>query len=150
MTKKTKEKPFWLTIALDKMSSEQWESLCDGCGKCCLHKLEDDDTGEVHYTNVSCRLLDTETVLCKNYGERKRFVPDCITLTPEKLKTINWLPATCAYLLIAQGQPLPRWHHLISGSKNTIHDQGFSVKGKIICEKEAGDLQDHIADDGEF
>lgn len=146
----TEKKPFWLDKSLDEMSPDQWESLCDGCGKCCLHKLEDEDTGDVHYTNVACRLLNIDTIRCDNYPMRKRFVPDCINLNPEKLKTINWLPETCAYLLLHEGKPLPQWHHLISGSYDTVHEIKKSIKGKIVSEKEASDLHDHIVDDGVF
>lgn len=144
----TKEQPFWQTKSLEQMSTAEWESICDGCGKCCLHKLENVDTGEIHYTNVACRLLNCETVVCKNYDERKRFVPDCIHLTPEKLKTIPWLPNTCAYLLLEQGKPLPVWHHLITGDKKTMHKSGASVSGRVISEHDAGDLKDHVVKDG--
>ena len=144
------EQAFWQTTPLDKMSKDEWESICDGCGKCCLHKLEDDDTGEVSYTNVACRLLDNETIKCKNYKERKRFVPDCMHLTPKKLKTITWLPSSCAYLLLEQGKPLPNWHHLVAGSKEAIHKANASIKGRIVSEHMAGDLQDHVVEDGEF
>lgn len=140
------KQPFWQSKTLEEMNLKEWESLCDGCGKCCMHKLEDDDTGEVYYTNVACRLLDHEKITCKKYSERKRFVPDCISLTPELLKNISWLPETCAYLLLKQGKQLPQWHHLISGNKNTIHEKGVSVRGNIVSEREAGDLKDHIVD----
>jgi hypothetical protein len=143
-------KPFWQTVQLNKITDDQWESLCDGCGKCCLYKLEDEDTGKVHYTKVACSLLDTQTIGCKKYAERKRFVPDCISLTPKKLKAINWLPNTCAYLLISQGKDLPSWHYLVSGSHDTIHNEGASIKDKIISEQQAGELKDHLVSDNYF
>lgn len=146
----TKQKQFWQIKSLDQMSSEEWESLCDGCGKCCLHKLEDEDTGAVHYTNVACRLLNTDSIRCDNYEMRKRFVPDCINLTKKKIKTISWLPDTCAYLLLSKGKPLPQWHHLVSGSYDTVHEVGASVKDKIVSERDAGDLQDHVVKDDVF
>lgn len=136
--------PFWKRKTLDEMSEDEWESLCDGCGLCCLHKLEDYDTGEVSYTNVACRLLDIDSCRCKKYQKRKRLVPDCVVLKPEQVKTFKWLPTTCAYRLISEGNDLYAWHHLISGSTNTVHEAGISVMRKVISEKDAGDLEDHI------
>ncbi len=138
------DKPFWETTALDRMNREEWESLCDGCGKCCLHKLEDEETGEIAYTNVACRLLDHETIRCRHYADRLRFVPDCTILTADTVRSYGWLPATCAYRLLAEGKPLYDWHPLISGSKESVHAAGISVKGKTVSERDAGDLHDHI------
>lgn len=126
------------------MSESEWESLCDGCGLCCLHKLEDYDTGEVSYTNVACRLLDIRSCRCEKYKIRKKLVPDCVVLKPKQVKTFKWLPRTCAYRLISEGKDLYAWHHLVSGSKDTVHEVGISVMGKVISEKDAGDLEDHI------
>ena len=137
---------FWEQRPLAKMSRDEWESLCDGCGKCCLHKLEDEETGEVFPTNVACRLLDRRNARCKDYRNRKRFVPDCVRLTPAALETIDWLPSTCAYRLVAAGQPLPDWHHLVSGSAESVHEAGISVRGWTVSEDDAGELEYHIVD----
>jgi len=126
--------PFWRTKTLDRMSRTEWESLCDGCAKCCLIKLEDDDTGEIAYTNVACRLLDLETCRCTEYFNRKLKVPGCVVLTPENLKMLPWMPATCAYRLVHEGKDLPAWHPLVSGRKSTVHDHGISVRGRAVSE----------------
>lgn len=138
--------PFWETRSLAEMTRVEWESLCDGCGKCCVHKLEDEDTGAIHLTNVACRLLDTQTAQCSNYRNRRAFVPDCVRLTPAKLATIAWLPDSCAYRLIDEGKPLPRWHHLVCGDREEIHRAGQSVRGRTVSETDAGDLEYHIVD----
>lgn len=139
-------KPYWEALSFDQMSEEQWEALCDRCGRCCLHKLRDDDTNEIAYTNVSCRLLDTQTGQCSDYCRRKIRIPDCIQLTPETLLKIDWLPPTCAYRLISEGKNLPEWHYLRSGSFETVHTAGISVKGRVINERDAGDIEDYIVD----
>ncbi len=138
--------PFWETTPLDKMDRAQWEALCDGCGKCCLHKLEDDVTGELHATNVACRMLDRRTALCSDYRHRRAHVPECVRLTPQSLATIDWLPSTCAYRLLAEGKPLFDWHHLISGDRETVHTAGVSTRGWTISEVDAGDLEHHLTD----
>lgn len=135
---------FWEEKPLAAMTRDEWESLCDGCGKCCLHKLEDEETGEVFPTNVACRLLDRRSAQCKDYRNRRSFVPDCVRLTPAKLKRIDWLPASCAYRLVEAGQPLPAWHHLVSGSRETIHEAKASVRGWTISEDDAGELEYHV------
>lgn len=140
---------FWREKTLSDMTKEEWESLCDGCGLCCLHKLEDQDSHEVSYTNVACRLLESTSCRCKNYPERKRLVPDCVILTPDRVSEFKWLPQSCAYRLISEGKDLQPWHPLISGSETTVHKAGISVQGRVICEREAGDLQDHIFDWGD-
>ncbi|MBN8830840.1 MAG: YcgN family cysteine cluster protein [Sphingomonadales bacterium] len=136
---------FW-EQPLETLDRAQWEALCDGCGKCCLHKVEDADTGRIYPTNVACRLLDTQTARCANYRHRRAFVPDCLRLTPAKLRNIVWLPESCAYVLRAQGKPLPDWHYLISGDAESVHREGHSVRGRVISETLAGDLENHIVE----
>ena len=136
---------FW-EQPLETLDRAQWEALCDGCGKCCLHKVEDADTGRIYPTNVACRLLDTQTARCANYRHRRAFVPDCLRLTPAKLRNIVWLPESCAYVLRAQGKPLPDWHYLISGDPEAVHREGHSVRGRVISETLAGDLENHIVE----
>ena len=116
------------------MSTEEWESLCDGCGRCCLNKLEDIDTGMIHYTNVACRLLDLKRCRCSQYTQRLDFVPDCISLSPKNIQTITWLPHTCAYRRLAEGKDLAWWHPLVSHSNKTVHQAGISVRGKVVSE----------------
>jgi uncharacterized protein len=137
---------FWETTPLAKLDRGQWEALCDGCGKCCLHKLEDDVTGELFPTNVACRLLDRRMGQCSDYKHRHAFVPDCVRLTPAKLDELEWLPNTCAYRLRHEGKPLPDWHYLVSGDRETVHAAGQSVRGWTISEVDAGDLEMHLVD----
>jgi uncharacterized cysteine cluster protein YcgN (CxxCxxCC family) len=138
------DKPFWEVKPLRAMSREEWESLCDGCGKCCVHKLEDEDTGELLPTNVACRLLDRRTGRCKDYRNRKAHVPECVRLTPDKLETLDWLPSSCAYLRVHRGQGLAEWHPLVSGDPESVHKAGISVRGWTISEDDAGPLEQHI------
>ena len=138
------EDPFWRRKTLAEMTRGEWESLCDGCAKCCLDKLQDDDTGEIHYTNVACRLLDLGTCRCTDYANRKRFVPDCVILTPRTVARLPWLPSSCAYRLISEGRDLEWWHPLVSGDPETVHRAGVSVRGRAVPEAVAGDLEDHI------
>jgi uncharacterized cysteine cluster protein YcgN (CxxCxxCC family) len=140
------EQPFWKTKTLSQMTQAEWESLCDGCGKCCLNKLIDTDTEELFFTNVACRLLDTKSCQCTRYKDRSKLVKDCIPLTPRNVKTIRWLPDTCAYRLVAQGKDLYDWHHLVCGDRNAVHRAGMSARGRIISEKDAGELEDHLVD----
>lgn len=140
----TERTPFWKAKTLDEMSEAEWESLCDGCGKCCLHKLQDADTEEILSTNVACRLLDLKSCQCSDYPNRKVKVPDCVQLTPETAGTLPWLPPTCAYRLVAEGEDLPHWHPLVSGSSETVHAAGISVRGRSISETKAGPLDGHI------
>ncbi len=128
-------KPFWEKKSLIEMTSQEWESLCDGCGRCCLNKLEDWDTGQIYWTNIACELLDGDTCRCKNYQNRFDTVPDCIQLTPQKIDELHWLPPTCAYRLVNEGKPLYDWHPLVSGSHESIHDAGISIKGRTVPEK---------------
>jgi uncharacterized cysteine cluster protein YcgN (CxxCxxCC family) len=137
--------PFWKTKSLDAMTRAEWESLCDGCGRCCLHKLRDEDSGELAFTNVACRLLHLETAQCSDYARRQRWVPDCVKLTPKRLQTIDWLPPSCAYRLVAEGQDLAWWHPLVSGRAETVREAGISVLGRVVRERDAGDLEDHVA-----
>lgn len=139
-------KAFWITKRLEELTSEEWESLCDGCGKCCLHKLEDEDDGQVYYTNVVCRLLSLANCQCTDYKNRLKEVPDCLNLKPDRIEEFGWLPSTCAYRLRAQGKPLPDWHHLNSGSYEAMHKAGMSVKDKVIPEAHVAeeDLEDCI------
>jgi uncharacterized cysteine cluster protein YcgN (CxxCxxCC family) len=136
--------PFWKTKTLADMSREEWESLCDGCGRCCLHKLRDEDSGAIHWTNVACRLLDTESCQCSDYAQRRRRVPDCVRLTPEGLGEIDWLPPSCAYRRLQEGRGLAWWHPLVSGDPDTVHTAGVSVRGRAIDERVAGQLEDHV------
>ncbi|WP_461481992.1 YcgN family cysteine cluster protein [Porticoccus sp.] len=137
---------FWEQKALSELSQDEWESLCDGCGKCCLHKLEDEESGDVFYTDVACQLLDLHSCRCSDYGNRLARVPDCLELTPAQIDSFDWLPVTCAYRLLADGQPLPSWHHLESGDRESIHRAGMSVQGRAIAEQRVatGDLEEHI------
>ena len=137
-------RPFWKTKTLGEMSKAEWESLCDGCGKCCLHKLQDADTEEILSTNVACRLLNLKSCQCSDYPNRKIKVPDCVQLTPETAGTLPWLPPTCAYRLLAEGEDLPHWHPLVSGSSETVHAAGISVRGRSLSETKAGPLDGHI------
>jgi len=126
---------FWETVPLKKLTPAEWEALCDGCGKCCLNKLEYEDTGEVEYTRIACRLLDGETCRCSDYGNRFAHVPECVRLTPKSLpKIAYWMPATCAYRLLWQGETLPDWHPLVTGDPDSTHKAGQSVKGWTLPE----------------
>lgn len=126
--------PFWRRLTLDEMSSVQWESLCDGCGRCCLNKLEDEDTGEIAWTSIACRLFDEDTCRCSDYQHRSAKVPECIRLTPETVRSLSWLPPTCAYRLIDEGHDLYWWHPLVSGDPQTVIDAGISVLGRTLRE----------------
>lgn len=137
--------PFW-DKPLETLDRGEWEALCDGCGRCCLHKLEDDETGVLYPTNVACQLLDRRTGSCSDYGHRKQRVADCVTLDRAKLGTLDWLPETCAYRLRANGEPLPDWHYLISGSRETVHEAGQSTRGWTVSEVEAGELEFHVVE----
>ena len=128
--------PFWRTRTLDQMSPAEWESLCDGCGRCCLVKLEDEETGEIGYTDVGCTLLDGGTCRCRSYPTRQAIVPDCLALTPEAVRTTPWLPRTCAYRLVAEGRDLAAWHPLVSGDPDSVHRAGISVRGRVAGPEE--------------
>jgi len=142
-------KDFWKTKQLGEMSVEEWEALCDGCGICCLYKVEDADTGRVDQTSVACRFLDLEECRCQLYDARKKAMPSCIQLTPSKVQALDWLPETCAYRLIINGKPLPDWHPLVSGDPESVHRAGISVRGWCIPESEANmpRIENYIIDD---
>ncbi|MCZ0737018.1 YcgN family cysteine cluster protein [Phreatobacter sp. AB_2022a] len=142
--------PFWRRKPLEEMTSAEWESLCDGCARCCLNKLEEEETGVIHFTSVACTLLDGETCRCRDYDDRQAKVPDCVRLTPEDARSLPWLPPTCAYRLVAEGHDLYWWHPLVSGAAETVHQAGISVRGRITAWEhelaELQDLEDHLAD----
>lgn len=131
---KSADVPFWEQKTLDEMTTAEWELLCDGCGRCCLVKLEDEDTGDIHLTRLSCRLLDVGTCRCTNYPERHRHVTDCIAIDPEKVRNLSWLPASCGYRRIEEGRGLEWWHPLVSGDPNTVHEAGISVRDWALSE----------------
>jgi uncharacterized cysteine cluster protein YcgN (CxxCxxCC family) len=140
--------PFWESKQLTEMTRREWESLCDGCGKCCLHKLEDMDTGEVFYTSVVCQYLDQKKCRCTVYRQRKTLVPDCLVLTPENLEDLDWAPGTCAYRLVKQGKPLPDWHPLLTGNRDAIIATDNTVTGKVISEEfvHVDGYEEHLID----
>lgn len=141
---------FWETVPLERMTRAEWEALCDGCGKCCMNKLEDEDTGEVALTNVACRLFDDGTCRCSQYDIRHQFVPECIVLRPQNMdRNLYWMPETCAYKLLWQGRSLYPWHPLISGDTETVHRAGVSMQGRTVPEFEIDDddWEDHIIEE---
>lgn len=135
------EQPYWETKSLEQMSDDEWESLCDGCGRCCLQKLQDEDTEQVYFTRISCILLNTNTCRCSNYSQRFEQVPDCLSVRPLTEEKLSWLPESCAYRLISQGKPLKKWHPLISGSAESVKSVGISVAG--LCLPESAVPADH-------
>lgn len=141
---------FWANVSMDEMTQKEWEALCDGCGKCCLNKLEDEETGEVALTRVACRLLDDATCLCSQYPIRHQFVPECIVMSPKTIsENMYWLPQTCAYRLVAEGRDLFHWHPLISGDPTSVHEAGVSMRGLTVPEFEVDDddWEDHIIEE---
>ena len=139
---------FWDSKTLAQMSDQEWESLCDGCARCCLLKLEDEDTGELHFTRVSCHQLDTETCRCKDYSNRKFLVPECLLVRQMKTQEYSWLPETCAYRLISEGKSLPVWHPLLSGRAGSVKAAGISVAAYAISEEyvHPQQIEEHIID----
>lgn len=140
------ETRFWETKPLDALNREEWEALCDGCGRCCLLKIEDEDSGDLYYTNVVCQYHDSERCRCTAYRQRSLLVPDCIKVTPEVARDRTWLPDTCAYRLLAEGRALFDWHPLISGDPDSIHRAGISVRERVIPEQyvHPDELQEHL------
>lgn len=143
---------FWERIPLTELNESQWESICDGCCQCCAHKLQDEDTDEIFKTNVVCQYLDTDKCQCTVYDDRHSYVPDCIKVTPENAGDLVWMPDTCGYKLLADGKPLPKWHPLETGNKNSTKKAGIAVTDKVISEAEIemDDLEDYIVDDDYF
>ena len=141
---------FWETVSLAEMTAEEWEAVCDGCGKCCLNKLEDEDTGEIAFTRVACRLFDDATCRCNDYANRKRLVPECVVLTLRSLPEISaWMPRSCAYRRLNEGRGLAPWHHLVSGDPHSVHRAGISVQHRTVSEAAVplDDWEDHIIDE---
>ena len=144
MKSPNKEKPFWKTKSLAEMSQKEWESLCDGCGKCCLIKLEDAETKELFYTDVACHLLDAGTCQCKDYKNRRTLVDDCLQLEVDDVEDFKWLPKSCSYRRLHEGRNLPKWHYLISGDRNEVHRKKKSVKNRVVSETEVMEVAEHI------
>lgn len=132
-----KPQPAFLQKAMEQMTRAEWESICDGCGLCCQIRVQDEDTGELALSNVACRYLCLKSHQCSDYANRLANVPDCIAVTPQNVHELSWLPYTCGYRLVAQGQPLPSWHHLICGDKTRVHRTGPSMRGTLVSEDEA-------------
>ena len=141
------EKPFWQTVKLADMTAAQWEAVCDRCAKCCLVKLQDEDSGEIVFTDIVCNLLDQQTCRCAHYAERTKLVPDCVKLTKDNLDKIDFMPPSCAYRLLHEGKDLPQWHPLVSGHADSVVEAGMSVKGRVIAEMTFdGDSEDRVVD----
>ena len=141
------EKPFWQSVKLADMTAAQWEAVCDGCAKCCLVKLQDEDSGEIVFTDIVCNLLDQQTCRCTHYQERTKLVPDCVKLTKDNLDKIDFMPPSCAYRLLHEGKDLPQWHPLVSGRADSVVGAGMSVKGRVIAEMAFdGDSEDRVVD----
>ena len=141
------EKPFWQTVKLADITAAQWEALCDGCAKCCLVKLQDEDSGEIVFTDIVCNLLDQQSCRCTHYEERTKLVPECVKLTKDNLDKIDFMPPSCAYRLLHEGKDLPQWHPLVSGRADSVVEAGMSVKGRVIAEMAFdGDSEDRVVD----
>ncbi len=139
-----KKYKFWETEKLNNLNKRKWEMLCDGCAKCCLHKAEDVENKKFYQTDLACKLLDINTGKCKDYENRHKYVPDCVKLSAQNVKKLDWLPKTCSYRLISEGEKLPHWHHLICNSVNEIHNANASIKGRVISEKNVENIEAYI------
>lgn len=141
---------YWETTALEDMNQQQWEALCDGCGKCCMSKLVDEDTDDIYFTTVACRLFDAETCRCDDYANRQKKVSDCVQLTPANVHEIAWLPQTCAYRLVAEGRPLFDWHPLLTGDPNSVHKASVSMRSRVTAHEQDltrdEDYLEHLVD----
>lgn len=139
-------KNFWEIKSLKEMSSQEWESICDGCGKCCLHKLEDMDTGDIYYTRVACQWLDVESCRCSHYADRLEKEPTCVQLTPDDVDNLQWLPPSCSYRRLQDGRGLADWHHLVCGDRDRVHREGHSIMGRCVSERNVhpDGLEEHI------
>ena len=135
-------RPFWKK-PLEALNRKEWESLCDGCGRCCLVKLEDEDTGKIHFTDIGCKLLNAKTCRCRDYRNRSKRIADCVTLTPAAARVLPWLPPTCAYRLRAEGKDLMWWHPLVSGRRETVEEAGISVRGRVAVLETELDIEDY-------
>lgn len=146
--KSAASQPFWRHKTLEQMNVAEWESLCDGCGKCCTFTLEDEDTGDLYRTSVSCKLFDDGACGCSNYSDRFKYVPECLKVTPENIGTLDFFPNTCAYVLVYEGRDLPEWHHLVCGDREEIHRRGMSVRNRTFREDKIGgvDLEDFVVE----
>ena len=144
----TPTQPFWKTKTLAEMSPQEWESLCDGCARCCLYKLQDEDTGEIYYTNVICKLVDSYRCRCTDYANRARLMPTCLVLDADLVTRLQWMPKTCAYRLLAEGKDLEPWHPLVSGQADSVHRAGISVRYRVVEERDADmdALDDYVVD----
>ena len=129
---------FWKRKSLAEMSQHEWESLCDGCALCCLQKLEDEETGDIYFTDLACRLLDTESCRCTDYAARAKKVASCLVLSADEPEAFRWLPASCAYRRLADGHELPQWHPLLTSDPNSVHEADISIQGKAVSETETG------------
>lgn len=138
------DRPFWETKRLEQMTAEEWERLCDGCGRCCLVRFEDEETGEIVPTRVACKLFNDDTCRCANYARRKRYVPDCIKLTPWNIEDLKWMPPSCAYRRLHEGRGLPAWHPLRTGDPDSVHREGISMRGRTISESALDDIEDAL------
>lgn len=143
------DQPFWRAKTMTDLTPAEWESLCDGCAKCCIIKFEDEDTGRIYHTNAVCELLEIYHCRCTRYTERSELVPTCLSLTPALADSLEWIPETCAYRLLAEGKDLPLWHPLVSGEPDTVHKAGISVRGKVVSAKSIhpDDLPNYVVDD---
>lgn len=140
------DKPFWESKSLAEMNQSEWESLCDGCARCCLFKIEDSDTGELFHTDVVCRYLDQQTGQCQCYEQRSVRVPDCVTLTEENISALSWMPKTCAYRRLSEGRGLPEWHPLLTGDRQAFEEAGISVLGRVVSEEDVDEIDERIVE----